>query len=144
MMIFGRVIFGILADDVYYQEINFDHVSRELDKKLDINAQLTEQRKKSFNYGQKEKHQKAWEKRLQKINKEFRDLYVEGAPEVGEDGVPITEKIKKKFIPTFDNQLFNLVGPENDGEYTNIRPHLFSFILSEAKKRHPDNIELGV
>ena len=136
--------FGILADDVYYQEINFDHVSRELDKKLDINAQLTEQRKKSFNYGQKEKHQKAWEKRLQKINKEFRDLYVEGAPEVGEDGVPITEKIKKKFIPTFDNQLFNLVGPENDGEYTNIRPHLFSFILSEAKKRHPDNIELGV
>ena len=135
---------GLLADDVYYQEVNFDQVSRELDKKLDINEQLTEQRKKNFNYGQKMKFETQQQKRLQKITNKFLDTYVEGAPEVGEDGIPTTEKIKKKFLPSFDNQLFNLVGPDNDGEYTNLRPHLFSFVLSEAKKRHPDNIEVGV
>ena len=132
--------FGILADDVYYHEINFDKVKNEMDKKLDINSQLTEQRKNMFQYDKKVQFEKQKQKRKNKIQKDFLKEYVNNAPEYDQDGVPTVDKIKKKFIPTFDNQLFNLVGPDNDGEFTNLRPHLFSFVLSEAKKRNPNDI----
>ena len=141
--------FGSLSamdDDLYYKEINIDVVSRELDKKLEINEELTEQRKSNFNYAKKENFENQKVKRQQKIEDEFLKTYVL-PPEDGkyagkepEETMQILQQIRKKFIPSFDNKLFNLAGPDNNGEFMNVRPHLFTFMLQEAKAKNPDDI----
>ena len=118
----------VIDDDVYYKEIPISAVMAKLDKKVDINDQLSDQTNQQISYDRKKEREKKRQEFINESNKKA------AAWLAGGGSTDDLRKVYKSYATPLNDALTLM-----DVEMNKLGPHVFTYIMHEAEKKNPKN-----
>ena len=127
-------LFGQGMSDVYYKEIDIRGIMPQLEKDLDINTQISQQRTDAVLYNrQKNVNKKRHFHNLESLEHQA-VIDIVGEP-FDNEGNSNMNKIYMNYVPQINTSLNQMFGPNRS---KNLDPHLFTFMFDQAMKTHPE------